>query len=216
MINFSWSRRDDDRFLVFVKTPLVRAGTFNRLTTAIYALNLSIVSGNLNTLREGEELYSVDEFLLENADMGAPPPDAATTSARLGMLMESLLREEADPIGFLRDQGAEPPPPLSFFEAAPEIVFQDLPGENVTQFYIETLDRSGLLYQISSALYRHDVNIIRGTIHTAETGMAEDTFFLQYQDGCLGPELSNRVQDSIENAGDVSASSGGQGNDSRA
>ena len=201
MIHFSWTRKNENRFHIEIKTPVTRIGTLYRLTTAIYIFNFNVISGSIDTISENDVLYSLDEFVLEteaslDESAGASNLDGG---AHLGALMENLLREEMQPEKVLEEKGIKPSSGRSFFEAAPELVFQDHPEKNYTEMYIETLGRRGLLYHLTRILNDEGVNILRAKIHTHPSGIAEDVFSLEQEGRSLGRDLCSRLEERIRN-----------------
>lgn len=188
--HFSWSREGSGRFRVRVVTPEIRAGTFLRLVTAIYLLHFDVIEGQLATVQDDEGAYSEDEFVVEAVGEAADP-------TRLGLLMESLLGETHSPSELIREHGLQPPEPRSFFEAPPEIVFDDMPDGSETQFYIEALGRRGLLFHLASVIAGHGINIVRGTVRTDEVGNAQDTFYLTQEGRAIGRDLAEVLERDI-------------------
>ncbi len=204
MISFSWTQLSGNLVELEIKTPVVRTGTLYRLTAAIYVLGLDIVEGDVDTLEEEGILYSQDRFLLQLADpQNRHDKNLQEHSSKLGILMETMLVQNRDPDEIFVEQGVIPPTRNFFFESPPEILFQDHRESNETQFYIETVNRTGLLFQLTRLLYREEINIVRATIRTTPFGTAEDTFYLQYGDSVLGQLLSRHLESLIlgKNAG---------------
>lgn len=188
---FSWSRESPSRFRVRVTTPEVRAGTFLRLVAAMYLLHFDVIEGELKTLVDDNgEFYSEDEFLVEAIGEAADP-------ARLGLLMESLLRDTKSPAELFAEQGLAPPEPRSFFEAPPEMVFDHFLDEGETQFYIEALGRRGLLCHLASVIANRGIEIKRGQVRTNAGGTAQDTFYLTREGRALETAEANALQEDI-------------------
>ncbi len=193
MISFSWVKIDNQSFQIEIKTPVVRVGTLYRLTAAIYILGLDIVTGDVDTIEENGQLFSMDRFLIRILDPGSRD-QLMDFTANLGFLMDSIIREDQNPDVLLAERNIKLPEVKSFFEVAPEIVFQDHPEENCTEFYVEALGRRGFLFHLTRTLASENVNILKGTIRTADSGQAEDTFLLQYNDQPLGKQLSEKIE----------------------
>ncbi|HNE23236.1 MAG TPA: hypothetical protein PLG78_08715, partial [Leptospiraceae bacterium] len=102
MISFSWTALSEHIFEIRIKTPVTRVGTLYRLTAAIYVLGLDIVSGTVDTAHEHGEEYADDTFLLRPSSDGET--SFAYYSARVGVLMETLIRNEKDPDDLLRER----------------------------------------------------------------------------------------------------------------
>ncbi len=190
MISFSWTALSQHIFEIRIKTPVTRVGTLYRLTAAIYVLGLDIVSGSVDTGHEHDEEFADDTFLLQ------PSTDGETSfayySAKIGVLMETLLRNEMDPDDLLRERHINPPDIRFLFEALPEITFRDLPDRNVTEFNITCQNRTGLLFHITRIFAEEGISIIRGTIKS-EADTAKDRFFLQQQGSCISEASRRRL-----------------------
>ncbi len=194
MIQFSWTLISNDSFQIEIRTNSVQIGTLYRLTSAIYVLGLDIQSGDVYTIEEEDGPISHDTFTLRILNPAAAQSGVSDCTTKLGMLMETLLQEDADPDRLLRENKVTIPENRKFFENPPEIVFQDVPKRRRTQFYIETQGRTGLLFHLTRVLSREHINIVQATIRTLPNGMAEDTFYLQFKDAPLGPELSAKLE----------------------
>ena len=192
MISFSWAAEQDQRFTIHIKTPVTRVGTFHRLTAAIYVLGFDIVSGDINTVEEEDGLYSNDTILIQSVDKRKN--NGGVIAEQLGILMESLLRDDQDTESLLRERGVSPPAPRQFFELEPEIVFEDKPDRRMTEFYLETPGQTGLLFHLTRILFKERIDIVGATINTNDMGMSEDMFYLKFEGGCLGKELSTHIE----------------------
>ena len=194
MMNFSWQQLENGHIKITVKTPVVKIGTLHRLTSAIFAMELDIVSGEVNTVQDGDEIYSNDEFILRPV---VSLRNNAEISARLGMLMETMLHENENPDVVLEAEEVSPPERLQFFDAAPELVFETDEESNSTHFYIEATNRTGLLFHLTRLLSRLGVNILKASIYTNDENQIQDTFFLQYEGKPLTREISNKISSAI-------------------
>lgn len=197
MISFGWEQVSQDQFTVRIKTPVVRVGTLYRLTAAIYVLGLDIVSGIVDSVTEEGMLLSNDEFLLRFPDQKKDSGVLNESVMQLGVIMETLLGKEIDPDILLAERNIKPPEPILFFESQPDIVFQDHLSNQCTEFYIEVVDRRGLLFHLTRNLAKMNINILKADIRAAPGGMAEDTFYLQYNEKPLGMELSKQIEHAI-------------------
>lgn len=189
--HFSWSKETASRFRLRVVTPEVRAGTFLRLVAAIYLLHFDVLEGDLKTAADADgKAYSEDEFLVEAVGEAADP-------ARLGLLMESLLGNTHAPAALFAEHGLVPPEPRSFFEAAPEIVFDTVADGSETLFYVEALGRRGLLFHLASVIANRGINIVRASVRTDGAGNAQDTFYLTQDGHALGKAAAERLEKDI-------------------
>ncbi len=194
MISFSWTALSEHIFEIRIKTPVTRVGTLYRLTAAIYVLGLDIVSGTVDTADEHGEEYADDTFLLRPSSDGET--SFAYYSARVGVLMETLIRNEKDPDDLLRERNINPPDIRFLFEALPEITFRDIPDRKVTEFNITSQNRTGLLFHITRIFAEEGISILRGTIKSEED-TAKDRFFLQQQGECISEESKSRLSAKI-------------------
>lgn len=199
MISFRWSVLDEGRFSIEIKTPVTKSGTLFRFTAAIYSLGLDIDSGDVETLEDEYGPYASDRFELRLSHE-IKNPDPMDVLNRLGNLMENLIRRDDSPEALLQEKGIKPPGRAWFFESPPTIVFQDHHDLNQTEFYLESLNRRGLLFHVTRILAMENINIIRGTIRSSLSGTAEDSLFLQYDGKELGHELSMKLENLIVNS----------------
>lgn len=190
MISFSWTAVSPNVFQIHIKTPVVRVGTLHRLAAAMYILGLNVESGDVDTVTESGVEMSDDRFVLSSPR----GQSAAETSARLGVLMEALLRGEKEPDVLFAEHNTQPPDPRDFFETRPDILFQ--PDGAFTQFYFESADRRGLLLHLTRSLAKLGINIVKAKIRSSPFGAAQDTFYLQFG----GAPLSEKMSRNLENA----------------
>ena len=181
MIHFAWSLIDDHRFQIQVRTPVTRIGTLHRLTAAIYVLGMDVVSGNVLTEEDPEsgELVSHDNFVLRTVrpEYSHFPMHEITT--KLGVLMETIVQKDLEPSQLLADHKVEPPDPAKLFAGEHTIRFQRAASGNMTLMYVESQDRTGLLYHITQVLARENVNVWSAVVLTNDRGTTEDSFYLQ-------------------------------------
>ena len=190
MVSFSWTALSDRFFEIRIKTPVTRVGTLHRLTAAIYVLGLDIISGTVDTIQEAGEEFTDDIFLLQPSLEGES--NFAYYSARVGVLMETLLRNEKDPDDLLRERHIQPPNFEFLFSEAPEITFQDVPDKSMTVFHLTSQNRTGLLFHLTRLFAEEEVSILRGTIKS-ESDLAVDRFFLQQNQSCVSDECKARL-----------------------
>lgn len=192
MKSFSCTVAGDRELILEIRTPSVREGTLYRLSAAIYSLELDIYSGDIDTVEEDGELYSFDRFVLRTMVDGNAQK-LSEIGAKLGMLMEALLSDAADPEALIRSAGKEIPRPDSFFEAGVEVLFDQNLEAGETTMYLEAPDRPGLLFTVANLLYRHDVNIVSATLRSTYGGHARDLFHLQCQGQPLADDMINKL-----------------------
>jgi len=194
MVSFSWTALSESIFEIRVKTPVTRIGTLYKLTAAIYILGLDIISGTVDTVNEAGEEFTDDSFLLRPAAEGES--DFSFYSSRVGVLMETLIRNEKDPDDLLRERQIDPPNIRFLFESPPNIAFEDVPDSHLTSFAITSQNRTGLLFHLTRIFTEEEVSIIRGTIKS-ERDTAKDRFFVQNGGSCLARDTKNRLVERI-------------------
>ncbi len=193
MISFSWSVQDDGKYKLEVRTPITRIGTLYRLTASIYIVGLDIASGEVETVNENGQDFSMDSFILQEGESrGAEAFQMA--SAQLGLLMETLIQQESNVDDLLVEHNIRIPDISTFFDAPPEMLFQNNPDDNYSEFYIETVNRRGLLFHLTRILAREKVDILGAVIRSNVMGRAEDTFSVQYDGGPLPLEVIQRLE----------------------
>jgi len=195
MISFSWTALSDRFFEIRIKTPVTRVGTLHRLTAAIYVLGLDIISGTVDTIQEADEEYTDDVFLLQPSMEGES--NFAFYSARVGVLMETLLRNEKDPDDLLRERQIQPPSFEFLFSEAPEITFRDVPDKGMTVFHLTSQNRTGLLFHLTRLFAEEGVSILRGTIKS-ESDLAVDRFYLQQNQTYITEECKARLLEKMK------------------
>ncbi len=179
MIDFHYTIQGEE-IVITLKTNITEIGTFHRMAAVIYGLDWDILSGDIQTIEEDGQKYSLDILKLR-AD-----PKNTKKAAELGILMEGILRSNVTIQEFLKDQNITLREPRKFFQERAELIFQDDPEKNATIFYVEADSGKGLLYYLTRVLVEYQIDIIGGTIETnLHTGRAEDTFFLLDKDGNL-------------------------------
>lgn len=197
MIRFSWSLIADDRFHVQVRTPVTRIGTLHRLCAAIYVFGLDIVSGNVMTEEEDGAPVAHDNFILRLANAPVNEYSIYETTGKLGGLMEALLDDSRDPSEILKQNAMPEPRTDHFFDERSRLSFEEVRGKNLTRMHIEVADRTGLLYHVTRSLAAESINIWSAMILTTDTGLAEDTFYIQFQDAPLTAERQETLRSRV-------------------
>lgn len=178
MISFQY-KREGKNILITLRTDSTQFGTFYRIATVIYALQLDIISGELGTVEEDGIYYTEDSFLLYTQDI-----DPNHAAYQLGVMMDSLFSQNAKFEEVLGKLQIPEPPVETFFKENPEFIFSDIPEKNLTCLYLETGAGRGLLYYISRIFVDFGINIVSATIETDQkTGRAKDSFYLRTEQG---------------------------------
>ncbi|MCR9140807.1 MAG: hypothetical protein NXI24_00945 [bacterium] len=199
MIRFAWSVIDDHRFQIQVRTPVTRIGTLHRLTAAIYVLGMDVVSGNVLTEPDSEsgELYSHDNFVLRIAEPDNFHFPMHEVTTRLGVLMETVLQKDLEPSSLLTEHKVAPPDREQLFADSCSIRFQQAADGSMTQMFVESPDRTGLLYHITQVLARENVNVWSAVILTNDRGTTEDSFYLQTEGKALSEIRTSALEGAI-------------------
>lgn len=176
-MKFSCELFPPDRFLISIRTPQTMPGTLHRLTAAIYAAGLDIVSGQVHTDQEDGEPMTSDTFIVRKTR------DDVNPAVDLALIMESVLGHSTPVAEIFAQRGVLEVDPESF--AGCEVAFQTEP--EATRMYLVTLDRHGLLYWLTGTLARHEINILNGHIDTRGAEVSDD-FYLQYAGRALSEE----------------------------
>lgn len=198
MIQFQWELISDNRFQIRIRTPQTLVGTLHRLCVAMYVMGLNVISGNVLTEEEDGVAFTHDNFVLKTPDRPETHFSINESTARLGALMESVLHPSSDPDALLGEHNVTPPNPEVIFALPHKIDFSSAAGSGLTRMYIETPDRRGLLLHITRILARMDINIWNAVILTTDTGIAEDTLYLQYDGQMLSVAMQNQLRERLE------------------
>jgi UTP:GlnB (protein PII) uridylyltransferase len=179
MINFQYTKHAPNLFTVTLKTDHTRPGTFYKIATVIYYLGWDIVCAIIETIEENNKLYSYNVFELRTFE-----PDTMIHTSEIGIMLDSIFVTDS----FIEDIYKQPkfvkPHVKNFFRERAELIFQDEPEHNLTQFYMEADSGRGLLFHVSKVLLDYEINIVRAKIDTDPlTERAVDTFYLQDKTG---------------------------------
>ncbi|MCB1159885.1 MAG: hypothetical protein H7A25_00970 [Leptospiraceae bacterium] len=179
MITFEY-KKEGENFLVSIKTDRIESGTFYRMAAVIYYLGWDIISADIDTIIEEGISYSYDVFQLRSKET-----DAMKKAIEIGMLLETIFSRDTD----IKELTANlprftPPVTKNFFREKAELLFEDDDENNWTVFYMEADSGRGLVYHVSKIFAEYRINVLKAIIETnAFTGRAEDTFYLQDENG---------------------------------
>lgn len=151
-----------------------RPGLFASLTGAMTAAALNILAAQVYTRQDAIVL---DEFLVTDARTGEAPDEAAR--AKFERLTRLILTGKLDPIKAAEEAPKHPP---RFSRAGGEPLPTDIRFDNKVSarfsvIDIETEDRVGLLFAVSSAFTELGLDLSLAKIVT-EKGAASDTFYV--------------------------------------
>ncbi|MBV8976902.1 MAG: [protein-PII] uridylyltransferase [Alphaproteobacteria bacterium] len=145
-------------------------GLFSQLTGAISASGGSIVDAKAFTTLDG---VALDVFSVQDAD-GLPFGDAERI-ARLKRAIERTIAGELLPGAVL---GRRTQPRTSAFQVRPRVHFDNEASVSATVVELEGLDRPGLLYEISRALFESKLSISSAIVSTYGE-RAVDVFYVR-------------------------------------
>ncbi len=175
-----WHNEPDRGYTVVKICTWDRAGLFNNITGSLSAAGLNILSAQIFTRSDAIVL---DTFYVIDARTGK----LANREEREKfeeLLIKVLTGADVD-FGALIARQKVSRPPYQSYEGGrmpTQFRFDNETSEGRTAIEVETEDRLGLLYAISQALAKLDLNISAAKIVT-EKGAAIDTFYVSEQDG---------------------------------
>lgn len=185
MIDFTWEFLSNESCRINIKTDATRPGTLFKLASAIYALNLNVVSGNILTQTIDNQPYSIDQFILSSSQNSSRHFSINEATALLGELMETILSENFDYLELLKKY--ETQYPINLFKDNPDAILHTshAPDHKATKLIIHSNDKKGLLFHITHVLSDLGINVINATILTTNEGQIEDTFYVSQNDQSL-------------------------------
>ena len=146
-------------------------GLFSQLAGAISVSGGSIVDAKVFTTTDG---FALDVFSVQDAE-GGPFGDVARVE-RLRQAIEKTLAGEIAPARRLRQ--APPKKRTSAFRVRPRVHFDNEASTTATVVEVEGLDRPGLLYEVTRALFESGLSISSAIVSTyGERAM--DVFYVR-------------------------------------
>jgi [protein-PII] uridylyltransferase len=156
----------------------VTPGIFHKLTGALSSLGLEIRSAQIHTLAEGLVL---DRFWVHDPDFaGQPPPDRLADVNRL--LEQSLLARGGQPPAFRRTWQLGSQRKVASPRLLARVNTDNSTSERYTIIDVFSLDRSGLLYAVSRALFELGLSVWRAKISTY-LDQVVDVFYVTDREG---------------------------------
>jgi [protein-PII] uridylyltransferase len=146
-------------------------GLFSHLAGAISVSGGSIVDAKAFTTTDG---FALDVFSIQD-DTGGPFGDAARI-ARLRESIERTLKGEIRPRTLLARRGATRR--KSAFQVAPRVGFDNEASATATVVEVEGLDRPGLLYDVTHAIFESGLSISSAMVSTFGE-RAVDVFYVR-------------------------------------
>jgi [protein-PII] uridylyltransferase len=177
MVAAEWLAESDAILFTVATRESVAPGIFHRLTGALSAQGLQILSAQINTLADG---LVIDRFWVTDPDYAEQsPPDRLEEVKRA--LAESLrLPDGAEPAFRRTWQVSRRPEVLS--TAQTRVHVDNTSSEQSTIFDIFAHDRVGLLYAITRTLYECGLSVSRARIAT-HLDQVVDVFYVSDQSG---------------------------------
>ena len=154
-------------------------GVFHRLTGAISSLGLRILSADIHTLADGLVL---DRFFVEDADFDDAPPQSRVAEV-CRALREALEHPSEEPPTFRRVWQPKATQDAARFQSLPTRVrFDNATSDQFTIVAVFAYDRTGLLYDVTRALYELGLSV-----HVARIGthldQVTDVFYVVNEQG---------------------------------
>ena len=178
---------------IVVATP-DHPGLFSRLAGAISVSGGSVVDAKVFTTTDG---FALDVFSVQDAD-GGPFGDAARIERLREAIVKTLTGQIAPRAHFARRR---PRRRNSAFRVRPRIGFDNDASTTATVVEVEGLDRPGLLYEVTRALFESGLSISSAIVSTyGERAM--DVFYIRDGFGhkILHPERLKSVEERLVKA----------------
>lgn len=185
-------------FRVITANPVYQAGCFHKMTGVLTAKRLSILSADINTTASG---VIIDSYRVVDSDYVDEPPQSRVKE--IADALRSVLRGEISVEQlFLKNtrygafRSAKPVSEL------PQLVKIDNDSsDSRTIFDVFAMDRPGLLYTLSKALFDLHVSIDMAKIST-HFDQVIDVFYVQEQDGSRmqSRERLDEIRDGLQQA----------------
>ena len=155
-------------------------GFLNRFAATLFALDWNVFQADLITT---EKNHVRDVFYVDQAQ---PSANWQEKINEVNVIINSVFEEHVNSEEILQRYGKAPVfsyrSEKSLLDT--EVIYEHSHSTGGTRYYIETSDRKGLLYGISSVFTRFDVDIKKAKIRTNYlAGRAEDTFLVTTRDG---------------------------------
>lgn len=150
------------------------AGLFSQLAGAMAVCGASIVDAKINTLTNG---MALDTFWIQNieGEAFANPPQLA----RLSVIVEQVLSGRVRPLQELKKKASSGlPTRTSVFRVAPRVIIDNKASNTHTMVEVNGRDRTGLLYDVTSALTDLSLQISSAKISTYGE-MVVDVFYVK-------------------------------------
>lgn len=173
MIDFSY-KKEEENIHLSIRTDSTKVGTLFRIIACLYALKMDILSGEVQTIEENGQMFTLDHFTVrsyhENSD----------SAFQLGVLMDTAFSKYEDASRILEEYNLGEPDSKLFFKDNFEFIFTDDPDSHTTCFYMESKNARGLLYHITRILMKNNINIISAKVETDPvSNLAMDRFYIR-------------------------------------
>jgi [protein-PII] uridylyltransferase len=190
--------RDATRVLI---TMADHPGLFSRMAAAMALARASIVDARTFTTVDG---MATSAFWIQDPDGGAYAPEEF---ARLERSIQRALGGELAPRKALAEKRRATKRRERPFEAPTRIVFDNEASDIYTVIEVDTRDRFGLLYDLTSALAAANINIFSAVIATygeqaVDVFYVKDLFGLKIRAPQKQKAIGKRLRAAIERAAD--------------
>ena len=148
-------------------------GLFARLTGGIAAAGANIVDARITTLRDG---MALDTFWIQNSDRAAfDEPDRI---ARLKAAVSAAVSGDLDLDRALAERRAAVPGRVQTMSVVPRVLIDNKASKTHTVIEVNGTDRPGLLYRLTRALVRQNLQISSAKISTYGVSIV-DVFYVK-------------------------------------
>ncbi len=151
---------------------------------ACAANNANIVGAHITTTRDG---FALDTFLLQREF--EQDEDEKRRATRIGQTIEKLLRGKTY-VAKLLENAKKPPARIDAFTVEPEVIISNVLSDSFTVIEISGLDRTGLLYDLTSTL--SDLSLDIGSAHITTFG--EKVVDVFYVTDLTGKKIENEAR----------------------
>jgi [protein-PII] uridylyltransferase len=187
IIELACSSRGPNTYLLKVTVSENEIGIIYRVTAVLFAHGWNILEANVETVGDG---LVKDVFLIDNIHSVKMTQEALN---EIHSDLELLFYKRVSVLNYLNKV---PHCPSDSNHEAMIYIFNPQYVDS-TVLDIHTLDRPGLLFQISQVLYLFGIDILSVTAKS-EDGQIRDSFLIRMQDGGrLDEETSQKVRKSL-------------------
>jgi [protein-PII] uridylyltransferase len=189
-------RRDATRVLITMED---HPGLFSRMAAALALARASVVDARTFTTVDG---MAASAFWIQDLDGGAYAPDAF---GKLQRSVDRALRGEVKPRAELAERRRAVRKRERSFEAPTRIGFDNEASDIYTVIEVDTRDRFGLLYDLTSTLAASHINIFSAVIATygeqaVDVFYVKDLFGLKIRSSSKQQAIARKLRAAIDRA----------------